>query len=166
MPKHRPSFLLAYQYNSIAPWALTLANHAYIPESLSHESNPHLPELEGFSRTSPWRAHCQWLWSCVSPDDSPGHGIQLVECMWQLNSLQTTLQARQLQLLKECFPFIFSTDIFALQTPFILLSFCNIPGKTPTCGTAFAAMTWAILTPLVMIFTMTTTHLLPVVILV
>ena len=61
--------------------------------------------------------------------------------------------------------FLCLTDIFALWIPCILLSF-SVPGETPTCGMAFAAMTWAILTPLAMVirvvvrfFTMTTTCL-------
>ena len=65
--------------------------------------------------------------------------------------------------------FLCSTNIPAHWIPCISSSFFNIPGDTPTYSMAFAVTTWGIWTPLavvikavVRLFTMTTTHFLPV----
>ena len=67
--------------------------------------------------------------------------------------------------------FLHSTDILDCWIPWISSSFSNVPSATSTWSTAFVATTWATLMPLAMViraavsfFTMTTTHLFPVVI--
>ena len=102
------------------------------------------------------------------------HGIQLVEHVWWLDSWWTTPPGQTSPVAGRVLPF--SAQLTSLLSGPLAFcsSFSNIPGETPTCGMAFAAMTQVILTPLAMVIWVASQilhhnhylHMLPVAILV